>query len=123
MSAQHQSGMQRLKVEENLLALGRQAAVTELPSPTPHRIRRRTDQPHRSVSVTREHAIVDQDLFLKMLSLERKRSERSGKPFILLLLENRANGKAVRETEAMRRLGVAVCSVIRDIDLAGWYSS
>src|SRR5438046_9520572 len=118
MSAQHQSGMQRLKVEENLLALSRQASVTELQSATP-RIRRRTDQSHRSVSATREDAIVDQDLFLKMLSLERKRSERSGKPFILLVLERREAFKREAGRETMRRLGVALCSVIRGLDVLG----
>src|SRR5947207_650561 len=110
MSAQHQSGMQRLKIEENLLALSRPATATELQPATPHLIRRRTDQSHRNVSVTREHAIVDQDLFLKMLSLERKRSERSGKPFILLLLESREAFKREAGRETMRRLGVALCS-------------
>ena len=32
------------------------------------------------------HAILDEELFLKRLSIERKRTERSGKAFLLVLL-------------------------------------
>lgn len=82
------------------------------------RLHRRVDQSSRGTSTSaREHAVVDQDLFLKMLSIERKRSERSGKPFILAVVENAGEAN----DELMHHASNAVCACIRDIDLAGWY--
>jgi lipopolysaccharide/colanic/teichoic acid biosynthesis glycosyltransferase len=110
MNAQHQTGSQ-LKVEERAQKLSRFQ-----PSQV-RRLHRYMDQSSRGTSTAREHAVLDHDLFLKMLSIERKRSERSGNPFILALVENAGEPN----DPLTRYAGNAVCACIRDIDLAGWY--
>lgn len=110
MSAQHQPGSQ-LHVEERAQKHSR-VQPSQL-----RRLHRRIDQTHRTMGAAREHTVVDQDLFLKMLSIERKRSERSGQPFILAVVE--ANGDV--NDSVMHQASNAVCACIRDIDLAGWY--
>ena len=57
---------------------------------------------------------LDQDLFLKLLSLERKRSERTGQPFGLALLDVRSNFN-------LRSLCNALVLKMRETDLVGWY--
>lgn len=62
--------------------------------------------------------------FTKMLALERKRTERSGIPFLLVLLNiehlSLANGD--RDAEG-RQIVNAFTSVVRETDLVGWYKS
>ena len=59
-------------------------------------------------------AFLDQDLFTKLLSLERKRTERTGTRFGLALLN-------VRRIYNLKPLCDALVSKIRETDLAGWY--
>ena len=49
---------------------------------------------------------------MQTLCLERKRAERSRKPFVLMLASHEAS---------LDRTASAVCSVIRETDIAGWY--
>jgi lipopolysaccharide/colanic/teichoic acid biosynthesis glycosyltransferase len=65
--------------------------------------------------------ILQEETFHNMLTLERRRAERSRKPFVLMLLEARAFVK----TEVVDRFMSQVTSVLlkstRDTDLVGWY--
>lgn len=59
--------------------------------------------------------------FLQLLVLERKRSERSGRPFLLMLLNG--NGIFVPDgSERLReRFSTALLAAIRETDFIGWY--
>lgn len=60
--------------------------------------------------------------FVNALALERKRSQRSGKPFLLLLLDM----SRARESSDVGKLAYtamrAIDSFIRDTDFLGWYN-
>jgi lipopolysaccharide/colanic/teichoic acid biosynthesis glycosyltransferase len=59
--------------------------------------------------------------FGELLCLERKRAERSRKPFLLMLLDLRrvlANGNA---RNIIENVWASVCSASRDSDIRGWY--
>ncbi|GAC1664225.1 MAG: hypothetical protein NVS9B4_19560 [Candidatus Acidiferrum sp.] len=62
-----------------------------------------------------------EELFLGMLCLERKRAERSGKKFLLVLVDAADILKAKDKNEVLRGLAQAMGSARRETDLAGWY--
>ncbi|MGH9524222.1 MAG: sugar transferase [Terriglobales bacterium] len=70
-------------------------------------------------TITRESHLVSETNFLFAVGQERKRSERSGKPFLLLLLSGNYAGRKGDSVvgKVVRALGVAT----RDTDMAGWY--
>ena len=70
-------------------------------------------------TITRESHLVAETNFLFAVGQERKRSERSGKPFLLLLLSGNYAGRKgdTVVSKVVRALGVAT----RDTDMAGWY--
>ena len=70
-----------------------------------------------------EHAglgMLPQQLFLKLLCLERKRAERSGRRFVLMLLDP---GRLLQSAKArvMQNVVLAISQSTRDTDLKGWY--
>jgi lipopolysaccharide/colanic/teichoic acid biosynthesis glycosyltransferase len=70
-------------------------------------------------TITRESHLVAETNFLFAVGQERKRSERSGKPFLLILLSGKyagGRGDSVA-SKVVSALGVAT----RDTDMAGWY--
>jgi len=71
-------------------------------------------------SGSRQHELVlVENVFHSMLTLERRRAERSCKPFVLMLLDaNSENGAA---EEILRQAVDVVVSSKRETDLAGWY--
>jgi lipopolysaccharide/colanic/teichoic acid biosynthesis glycosyltransferase len=64
--------------------------------------------------------MLPQQLFMKLLCLERKRSERSGRRFVLMLLDP---GNLLKSTQAgvISDLLAAISQSTRDTDLKGWY--
>jgi lipopolysaccharide/colanic/teichoic acid biosynthesis glycosyltransferase len=64
--------------------------------------------------------MLNQQLFLKLLCLERKRAERSGRRFVLMLLDP---GKLLQSAKArtMQNVMLAISQSTRDTDLKGWY--
>src|SRR5712671_1151000 len=67
-------------------------------------------------------AIANEALFRKLVQLERRRSERSGAPFILGLINfQRLAGS--RSQRWIEEIGIGVAGSIRDTDAAGWYHS
>jgi exopolysaccharide biosynthesis polyprenyl glycosylphosphotransferase len=62
--------------------------------------------------------VLREDAFLHMLCLERKRAERSGRTFLLVLLD--AVNLFEQSKRAIPRVTSAVCSAMRETDLIGW---
>lgn len=73
--------------------------------------------PHRPGDLLAESA------FLGSLAMERKRSERSGKRFLLMLIDFGSAGP-VEDTEGLRtRTMATIVPRIRETDIAGWYAT
>src|ERR1700677_5072494 len=64
---------------------------------------------------------LDQELFTMMLRLERKRTERSQRRFVLLLLESRNLLKAGENQHALDKVVAALAHSTRETDFKGWY--
>jgi len=64
-----------------------------------------------------------EEYFQRMLILERWRSQQTGRPFLLILLDIRRliNGKRTEKAFVLRRLMSALNSSTRMIDVKGWY--
>ena len=65
-------------------------------------------------------ALLPEPMFLRALRLERKRAERSRKPFILMLLELSGPSRN-REGNLLNQAVPALLSSIRETDIAGWH--
>ncbi len=63
-----------------------------------------------------------QDLFTKQLGLERKRAERSGLRFVLMLLDPSRLVRGKRREGALDRIISALAHSIRETDIKGWYT-
>ena len=59
--------------------------------------------------------------FHHLLRIERRRTERSGKPFLLLLLDISALSAELRPAGIMDKLHSAIKSALRETDIRGWY--
>jgi lipopolysaccharide/colanic/teichoic acid biosynthesis glycosyltransferase len=64
---------------------------------------------------------LDQELFMTMLRLERKRTERSHRRFVLMLLEASDLVKADEKQDAFDKVIAALSHSIRETDIKGWY--
>src|SRR5262245_1378535 len=67
-------------------------------------------------------AIADEDLFKRMLRLERRRSERTGSRFALMLIDMEEPGSSVNPA-AMEEVGAAIAARMRETDITGWYKN
>jgi len=68
-----------------------------------------------------EREVLAEDGFLKALALERKRSERSKNPFLLMLLETGQSPRSMAKRSALDRVIVALLPTTRATDVVGWY--
>jgi lipopolysaccharide/colanic/teichoic acid biosynthesis glycosyltransferase len=66
-------------------------------------------------------AFLEQDLFVTMLRLERKRTERSNRRFVLMLLDACGLLGADESRETFRKVITALSHSIRETDIQGWY--
>jgi lipopolysaccharide/colanic/teichoic acid biosynthesis glycosyltransferase len=60
--------------------------------------------------------------FIELLAFERKRSERSGKPFLLMTLTILGSSELRNRSDAMRGAEEALSVFGRQTDIKGWYS-
>jgi exopolysaccharide biosynthesis polyprenyl glycosylphosphotransferase len=65
-------------------------------------------------------SLIDEQNFVRMLRVERKRTERSGKPFMLMLLHG---GESFASGQVWPKVVGALASLIRETDSLGWYKS
>ena len=63
-----------------------------------------------------------EELFMKRLGLERKRTERSGRRFVLMLLDSTRLLRGPSREESLGRVVAALAHSIRETDIKGWYT-
>lgn len=68
-----------------------------------------------------DSGILAQEVFLKMIRLERKRTERSQRPFVLMLLESPSLLQPGSKQEAIEEVLYALSESTRETDITGWY--
>ena len=87
--------------------------------------RARKDQNVYPLSVERvlgaQRPILNQESFTKTISLERKRSERSLKPFLLMLLHEPNGGSGVETSRVLAEIVSTLLISTRETDVIGWY--
>jgi lipopolysaccharide/colanic/teichoic acid biosynthesis glycosyltransferase len=67
------------------------------------------------------YGLISEDLFTSLLSLERKRSERSRKQFVLMLVDAGPLLQPDRREQALGQISAALSLSTRETDIRGWY--
>ena len=75
----------------------------------------------RNGAASDTQGLLPEALFLRALSLERKRAERSRKLFVLMLLERIALGASTGHDALLDRAVPSILRSIRETDIAGWH--
>jgi len=70
---------------------------------------------------TEERVVLNEESFKRMIAIERKRTERSREPFLLMLVEAGNPQRAEKHGKALDRILTAMLSSTRETDLVGWY--
>src|SRR5450631_127901 len=77
---------------------------------------------NRPEAIALEHGIeiLSEQVFMHLLRLERRRTERSGNPFILVLVKG-ADFQSTEPAKLVRSISTAIASCTRETDVLGWY--
>lgn len=67
--------------------------------------------------------LLEQEAFHAMLTLERRRAERSKSPFVLLLVDTHLIHKNGNAADFFERLTSVACGSTRETDVVGWYET
>lgn len=67
-----------------------------------------------------ERRALDEESFRRVIAVERKRTERSKAPFVLMLVEI-ANQNTAKSAPALETVMAALLTASRDTDVVGWY--
>ena len=81
------------------------------------------EQSSRTAKAKTTTDILDQDGFHRIISLERKRSERSQRPFALLLMEVGSTMPVEKRIRLLGKLLSALAFATRETDVLGWYEA
>jgi exopolysaccharide biosynthesis polyprenyl glycosylphosphotransferase len=68
-----------------------------------------------------DRGVLNEEAFHRMISLERKRTERSGKPFLLMLLDMGNGLLSDKSEKALDKILSALSLATRETDITGWY--
>jgi lipopolysaccharide/colanic/teichoic acid biosynthesis glycosyltransferase len=71
----------------------------------------------------RPYDMLAQDSFIRVLSLERRRAERSRRQFLLMLLDAGAVPGSERRDQVLLKAASAVSRATRETDIRGWYQT
>ncbi len=70
---------------------------------------------------TREREVLNEEAFQKMIAVERKRTERSRNPFLLMLLDAGNPQSPEKNGKALDSIVPVLLSSTRETDVIGWY--
>jgi lipopolysaccharide/colanic/teichoic acid biosynthesis glycosyltransferase len=68
-----------------------------------------------------EREVLKEEAFRRMIAIERKRTERSRKPFVLMLLDIGNHQNAEKSRKALDSIVPTLLSFTRETDVIGWY--
>jgi lipopolysaccharide/colanic/teichoic acid biosynthesis glycosyltransferase len=68
-----------------------------------------------------ERVVLSEESFKRMIAVERKRTERSREPFLLMLVEAGRQHRAEKSGKALDKIVSAMLSSTRETDVVGWY--
>ncbi len=89
---------------------------------TPRRSNGTILTPRAEPSLSVDRGMLDAESFRRMITLERKRSERSRKPFILLLLDMGEPLAPEKNRKILEKILAALAASTRETDITGWYA-
>lgn len=73
--------------------------------------------------ITIDRDALDEESFKRMISLERKRTERSAKPFLLMLLSTGEHLSEERNRQVLEKVIAALIDSTRETDVVGWHKT
>jgi lipopolysaccharide/colanic/teichoic acid biosynthesis glycosyltransferase len=87
------------------------------------KVRRQTILPSGipGVTIARHCSITPEESFKRILSLEQKRTERSGKPFLLMLLDAEKLFQMAPREKALQGILQGLANSVRETDATGWF--
>jgi len=68
-----------------------------------------------------EHEVLSESSFRRMIAIERKRSERSKEPFLLMLLEAGNSQSSEMNAATLNNMAAVLLASSRGTDVVGWY--
>ena len=68
-----------------------------------------------------EQGALNEETFRRVIAIERKRTERSKSPFVLMLLEVTNHQNSEKTKRSLECIVTALLAACRDTDLVGWY--
>jgi lipopolysaccharide/colanic/teichoic acid biosynthesis glycosyltransferase len=74
-------------------------------------------------SSSEDRCVLSEELFLGMISRERKRSERSRRPFVLMLLHLGQSHSSPENERVLGKILSGLSSATRETDVTGWYKN
>jgi lipopolysaccharide/colanic/teichoic acid biosynthesis glycosyltransferase len=79
----------------------------------------RSNPPSANLRISSDREMLDEAAFRKVISLERRRTDRSRKPFVLMLLDLSSSPEAIDHNQLRQALSVSV----RETDMVGWHQT
>ena len=73
--------------------------------------------------VAEEREILNDNAFQRMIAVERKRTERSGRPFLLMTLEAGNHQSPEKNSRVLDSIAPGLLSSTRGTDVIGWYEA
>ena len=83
----------------------------------------RSPELSRSQSPAEPGVVLSEETFHRMISLERKRSERSQRPFVLLLIDTGRTQPGDKQGRVLLDMLAALQGATRETDVTGWYTT
>lgn len=69
----------------------------------------------------KESGLYVEDYFHEMVYLERRRTERTGRPFVMMLVDFEGILGGPGSEETVRSVSAGLASITREVDIKGWY--
>jgi lipopolysaccharide/colanic/teichoic acid biosynthesis glycosyltransferase len=77
--------------------------------------------PRLKLATLEDRELLDEEAFQRMIAIERKRTERSRRPFLLMLLDAGNRQGAANDCKALKSIVPTLLSSTRGTDVIGWY--
>lgn len=82
---------------------------------------RRDDSAPSTSASSSDRTVLAEEAFKRMIAVERKRTERSNEPFLLMLLEAGDHQSTARNGKVLDSMMSALLPTTRETDVVGWY--